>query len=136
MANTREAERPQNETVLVAHVTVHLISGDSFELLPFLDDVDVKSRVTDLLDDWAKSGYLVRGSQIYPWQQVKLVAATSVTELSRHESEAQRIERQALDSAHLQQAFWKTKQPRERKQEGGQKEGQGNSAPTAGPGSA
>ncbi len=29
----------ENETVLQAYVTVHLTSGDSFELLPFQDDV-------------------------------------------------------------------------------------------------
>ena len=42
MADKKETERPEGETVLVANVTVHLTSGTSFELLPFQDDVDVK----------------------------------------------------------------------------------------------
>ena len=131
MADTKETERPQSDTVLVANVTVHLISGDSFPLLPFIDDVDVKSKVTALLDDWAKSGYLVRGSHIYPWHQVRLVEASSVTELSRSESDAQIIEWQTLDLAHLRQAFWKTKQPREKEQGDAQKQGDstGNARP-------
>jgi hypothetical protein len=125
MADKKETERPESGTVLVAYVTVHLTSGDSFELLPFQDDVDVKSKVTDLLDDWAKSGYLVRGGHIHPWHQVKLVEAT-VTELSRRDSEQQLIEWQTSDLTHLQQAFWKTKHHRKSKQ--------GNSTGTAGPG--
>jgi len=125
MADKKETERPESGTVLVAYVTVHLTSGDSFELLPFQDDVDVKSKVTDLLDDWAKSGYLVRGGHIHPWHRVKLVEAT-VTELSRRDSEQQLIEWQTSDLTHLQQAFWKTKHHWKSKQ--------GNSTGTAGPG--
>jgi hypothetical protein len=136
MADKKETERPEDETVLAAYVTVHLTSGDSFELLPFRDDADVKSKVTDLLDDWAKSGYLVRGGHIYPWHQVKLVEATSVTELSRRDSEQQLVEWQTSDLTHLQQAFWKTKHPRKSKQDGEQEKKQGNSteAAQAGPG--
>jgi hypothetical protein len=130
MADKKEIERPERETVLLAHVTVHLTSGDSFELLPFRDDADVKSRVTDLLDDWAKSGYLVRGGNIYPWHQVKLVEATSVTELSRRDSEQPLVEWQTSDLSHLQQAFWKTKHPRKSEQE----KKQSNSTETAGVG--
>jgi hypothetical protein len=134
MADKKETERPEGETVLVANVTVHLTSGTSFELLPFQDDVDVKSKVTDLLDDWAKSGYLVRGGHIHPWHQVKLVEATSVTELARRDSEQQLIVWQTSDLTHLQQAFWKTKRPRKSKQEGEQEKKQGNSTATAGAG--
>jgi hypothetical protein len=134
MADKKETERPESETVLVAYVTVHLASGDSFELLPFQDHVDVKSKVTDLLDDWAKSGYLVRGGHIHPWHQVKLVEATSVTELPRRDSEQQLIEWQTSDLTHVQQAFWKTKQHRKSKQDGEQEKNQGNSTDTAQPG--
>jgi hypothetical protein len=118
MADSKEMERPESETVLVAYVTVHLTSGDSFQLLPFQDPDDVKSRVTDLLDDWKKSGYLIRGGHIHPWHQIKLVEATSVIELSRRESEQQFTEWQSADLTHLQQAFWKTKHHREGKQTG------------------
>jgi hypothetical protein len=112
MAETKATGRPQSETVLVAHVTGHRTAGNSFELLPFLDDAAVKSKVTDLLEDWAKPGYLVRGGHIYPWHQAKLVEATSVTELARSESEAHLIEWQKLDLGNMQQTFWKTKRPR------------------------
>jgi hypothetical protein len=126
MAEKQEIERPVGETVLVAYVTVHLTSGDSFQLLPFQDDADVKSRVTDLLDDWVKSGYLVRGGHIHPWHQVKLVEATSVTELSRRDSEQDLTEWQISDLTHLQQAFWKTKHPRKSKKDGEQEKKNGN----------
>jgi hypothetical protein len=120
MADTKETgEQEQiNETVLIAHVTVHLKSGDSFELLPFEDTSDVKSRVSDLMGDWFKSGFLIRGARIYPWHQVKLVEATEVAELSKRESEQRFEQWEALDPAHLQQSFWKTKQMREKKSDG------------------
>ena len=127
MADKKETERRESEIVLVAHVTVHLTSGDSFQLLPFQDDADVKSRVTDLLDDWVKSGYLVRGGRIHPWHQVTLVEATSVTELSRRDSEQQFLEWQTSDLTHLQQSFWKTKHPRKNKKDGEQERRNGNS---------
>ena len=38
-----------SDTVLIAYATVHLESGESFELLPFEDANDVKSRVCDLI---------------------------------------------------------------------------------------
>lgn len=120
------AGQQQSETVFIAYTVVHLASGESFELLPFWDSLDVKSRVTDLLDDWAKSGYLVRGNRIYPWHQVRLVEATSITELSRHQAEQQIIEWEAKDLAHMQPSFWKVKRPH-RKKEDDQRKDQGDS---------
>ena len=103
-----------DDSVLVAYVTVHLQSGESFELLPFEDPDDVKSKVDDLLTDWADSGFLIRGSRIFPWHQVRLIEATKVLELTRGQSAQQRAEWEARDLAHLQQSFWRTKQPREK----------------------
>jgi hypothetical protein len=119
MANTDEKTQQEDGTVLVAYVTVHLESGESFELLPFEDAQDVKSKVGDLLKDWAKSGFLIRGNHIYPWHRVKLVEATKVEELSRDESKLRVQEWQAGDKARLQQSFWMTKQPREKKEDEG-----------------
>lgn len=134
MADAETASQP-GSTVLIANVTVHLASGESFELLPFADEQDVKSKVTDLLDDWAKSGYLMRGGRIYPWHQVKLIEA-EVNELSKQASEQQILEWKAADLVKLQQDFWKTKQPRakkgkdqDKKAEGGKQEDQENGAP-------
>jgi hypothetical protein len=123
------AGQQQSETVFIAYTVVHLASGESFELLPFWDSLDVKSKVTDLLDDWAKSGYLVRGNRIYPWHQVRLIEATSVTELSRHQAEQQIIEWQAKDLAHMQPSFWKVKQARRKKEDEQQKDQGGSPRP-------
>lgn len=109
----------QENTVLVAHVTVHLQSGESFDLLPFRDDNDVKSRVTELIEDWCRSGYLIRGARIYPWHEVKLIESAPVEELTKSEAEQRLIEFQTLDLAHMQQSFWKTKRPRQQDGEEG-----------------
>jgi hypothetical protein len=116
MAN--ENGKQGDESVLVAWATVHLDSGDSFELLPFEDTQDVKSKVSALIGDWAKSGFLIRGSEIIPWHRVQRVEATKVQELSRSDSKKQLEEWQAKDTARLQQSFWKTKQTREKKEDG------------------
>lgn len=105
-------------TVLVAWVTVQLESGDSFELLPFEDPQDVKTKVSELMKDWAGSGFLIRGSEIYPWHRVQRIVATKVEELSSTDSKKRLDEWQAKDTVRLQQSFWKTKQPREKKDEG------------------
>lgn len=105
-------ERAANETVLVAYVTAHLLSGDTFELLPFEDADDVKTKVSDLLADWAKSGFLIRGSDIVPWHQVR-----RVEELSRGESALRRKEWEAHEVARWQQSYWRTKRERKQKEE-------------------
>jgi hypothetical protein len=111
-------------TVLVAWVTVHLESGERFELLPFEDAQDVKSKVSALMGDWAKSGFLIRGSEIIPWHRVQRVEATKVEELSRSDSKKRLEEWQAKDTARLQQSFWRTKQAKEKKDEGGEAGGE------------
>jgi hypothetical protein len=116
MANTNEKAERADETVLIAYVTVHLESGESFELLPFEDAQDVKNKMSDLMKDWAKSGFLICGNHIYPWHRVKLIEATKVEELSRDESKLRMEEWEARDKARLQQSFWKTKPPREKKE--------------------
>lgn len=121
----QKTERP-NDTVLVAHVTVHLESGDSFELLPFEDTDDVKSKVCDLMKAWANSGFLIRGSEIYPWHRVRRIQATRVEEMSLHDSKLQREEWQARETARLQNSFWKTRRARKEKDEGKKENGSEN----------
>jgi len=120
-------DQPRNPggTVLVAFVTVHLESGESFELLPFEDPEDVKSKVSDLLADWAKSGFLIQGSHIHPWHQVLRVEATEVVELSRADSLLRRQEWESRDLYRLQQSFWKTKKERKKESEEGKGEEKG-----------
>jgi hypothetical protein len=114
-----------SDTVLLAYVTVHLQNNESFELLPFEDAQDVKSKVSDLLADWARSGFLIRGSRIYPWHQVRLIEANEVLDLRRDESTRRIAEWQARDLAHMQQSFWRTKHAQEKTGEG---EGKGQAA--------
>ncbi len=124
MADENGETGAASDTVLVAYVTVHLESGDSFELLPFEDTHDVKSKVCELMKAWAKSGFLIRGSEIYPWQRVRRIEATRVEEMSLHDSKLQREEWQARETARLQNSFWKTKRARREKDEGEEEHGE------------
>jgi hypothetical protein len=118
-----------SETVLIAHATVHLVNDESFDLLPFKSDEDVKSKVADLMENWSKSGFLLRGRYIYPWHQVAHVEVTLVEEMSPIESEQQLIDWEINDQYRLQQGFWKTKKPREKKDESKQESAEGKPHP-------
>ncbi len=98
------------QTLLIAHVTAHLLNGESFELYPFVDDNDVKAKVSELVEGWAGSGFLLRGGRMYPWHQVRLLEATSVEEITRAEARQRLMSWEAADLARVQQSFWKTKQ--------------------------
>ena len=106
------------DTVLVAYVTVHLEDGESFELLPFEDTHDVKSKVSDLVEEWVRSGVLVRGNQLIPWHRVRRLEATKVEELKLVDARLRREQWQAQETERLQQSFWLTKEPREKRSEG------------------
>jgi hypothetical protein len=110
-------EKTANDTVLVANVTVQLVSGESFELLPFEDACDVKAKVCDLLTAWAKSGFLVRGREIVPWHQVRRAEATRVEELSRGDAELRRREWEAREQARVQKSCWHTKRARKQNEQ-------------------
>ena len=109
-------EIPQPDTILIAHATVHLAGGESFDLLPFQNTEDVKSEVNDLMENWAKSGFLLRGRRIYPWHQVLRVEVTSVDELTRSEAAQRLTDWETNDLYRVQQGFWKTKKAREKKE--------------------
>lgn len=115
MANGEQ--EPANGTVLVAEMRVQLVSGEWFELLPFEDENDVKSKVCELLEDWAKSGFLIRGAEIVPWHRVQCVEASRVEELSRGDAALRGKDWEAKETARLQQSFWRTKKAREKKKE-------------------
>jgi len=127
MAEGYETTETERATVLVAHVRVHLESGESFELLPFEDAEDVKSKVCELMKAWAKSGFLIRGSEIYPWHRVRRIEAIKVEEVSIDAAELRGEEQQAQETARLQRSFWKTRRARKEKDdENGQNDkGQG-----------
>ena len=112
---------PNKDTILIAHVTAQMTDGSNFELYPFLDPKDVKAKVTELVEGWASSGFLLRGSHLIPWTQVKLLEATSVEEITRQEAQQRLLTWQAEDQRRAVQNFWKTKQEA-KDGEGGKKE--------------
>ena len=123
-------ETQLSDTILVAHAKVYLVGGETFDLLPFQNTEDVKSEVNDLMENWAKSGFLLRGRRIYPWHQVVRVEVTSVDELSRSEAAQQLVDWETHDLYRVQQNFWKTKKARGKKDEKEQdKEPQAGGAP-------
>lgn len=111
------------ETLLIAHVTVHLLDGTSFELYPFVDAKDVKNKVSELIGGWASSGFLLRGSHLIPWHQVKLLEATSVDEITRQEAQQRMMTWKAEDQRKQVQNFWKTKEEAKDDDKDGEKEG-------------
>lgn len=110
-------QKQQPETTLLAHATVYLVGGESFDLLPFQSPEDVKSQVSDLMENWAKSGFLLRGKRIYPWHQVVRVEVTAVEELSRSEAAQKLMDWEVNDLYRVQQNFWKTKKTPDKKEE-------------------
>jgi hypothetical protein len=105
------------DTLLIAHVTVHLLTGESFELYPFVDVDDVKAKVSELVEGWASSGFLLRGSRLYPWHQVRLLEATTVEEITRQDAQRRLLAWQAEDQVRAVQSFWKTKHEKAKKDE-------------------
>ncbi len=117
----KQEQQAKPDTLLIAHVTAHLLDGSSFELYPFVDPKDVKGKVSELVGGWASSGFLLRGAHMIPWHQVKLLEATSVEEITRQEAQQRLLRWQAEDQLRAVQGFWKTK---EEKGEGGEKGGE------------
>ena len=101
---------PQPDTVLIAHVTAYLNDGSSFELYPFLDDHDVKGKVSELAEGWATSGFLLRDAYLVPWHQVKVLETTSVEEIPREAVQSRLNAWHAEDQRRAVQNFWKTKE--------------------------
>ncbi len=118
--NEKPAQPAGPETILIAHVTTHLIDGSSFELYPFVNAKDVKAEVSKTVGEWASSGFLLRGSRMIPWHQVKLLETTSVEEITRREAEQRMLRWQAEDQLKQVQGFWKTKEEQGGGESGGQ----------------
>jgi hypothetical protein len=112
-------EQKQPEVVLIAHLRAQLVSGETLELLPIRHENDVKSDVNKLLEDWAKSGFLLRGNVAYPWHQVRHVEVTQVEELAPHEVHQRMLELEGASRAQMQQGFWKTRETADSKNKDG-----------------
>lgn len=114
MAGSEDKQQEKNEdkqptVVLIAHLQAQLVSGEVLPLLPIRHENDVKSDVTKLLEEWAKSGFLLRGNIAYPWHQVRSVEVTHVEELAPHEVHQRLMTLEGADRAQMQQGFWKTR---------------------------
>ncbi len=115
MADSQDKDKKQQggeqqpQVILIAHLHAQLVSGETLKLLPIRHENDVKSDVIKLLEDWAKSGFLLRGNVAYPWHQVKLVEVTEIEELAPHEVHQRMLTLEGEDRAQMQQGFWKTR---------------------------
>ena len=72
--------------MLIAHVKAHLVTGETVDLLPVRHETDVKKEVTELLEGWASSGFLIWEKCVYPWHQVRTIEV-AVESLSSSEAD-------------------------------------------------
>lgn len=123
-----KGKEKQPEVVLIAHLQAVLVSGETLELLPIRHENDVKSDVIKLLEDWAKSGFLLRGNVAYPWHEVRHVEVTAVEELAPHQVHQRMLELEGASRAQMQHGFWKTRETADSqdKTDGDKKEGDDN----------
>ena len=117
----KDEEQAPPPVILIAHLEAHLLSGETIGLLPIRHENDVKSDVTKLLEDWAKSGFLLRGNIAYPWHQVKQVVVTRIDELSPQEAHQRMLELEGASRAQIAKGFWKTREDAEKKDDKGDK---------------
>jgi hypothetical protein len=118
VANEPDPKR-NNETqvLLIAQMRAHLVSGETFDLLPIKHENDVKSEVESLIQSWAESGFLVHGRFIYPWHQVKWIEVTQVEEMPLQLAYQRYDELYAAERARMQENFWHTRHKTEKKEE-------------------
>ncbi len=114
----KEQKNKQPQVILIAYLKAHLVDGGSIDLLPIRHENDVKSDVNKLLEDWASSGFLLRGNIAYPWHQVKQVEVTRVEELAPHEVHQRMMELEGASRAQMQNGFWKTRETDDSKESG------------------
>jgi hypothetical protein len=117
-----DKDRQKEDILLVARVKAFLLNGDSIDLLPFKHEEDVRAEVNKFIEDWAKTGFLLKGSFLYPWHQVKMLEVVSVSALT-HAQAPPYLEDWRKDT-EAQKAFWKTrksqaKQDEEKEENGG-----------------
>jgi hypothetical protein len=102
-------EQPKDDLLLVAEVRAHLLDGETVDLLPFKHGEDVRAEVNKFIEDWARTGFLLKANQLYPWHRVKSIQVVLVKLLTHAQAESY-LENWRQDS-EAQQAFWKTRKP-------------------------
>ncbi len=110
--DTKRDDEQKEDVILIAEVKAYLLGGETVDLLPFKHEEDVRSEVNTFVEDWSKTGFLLKGHFLYPWQQVKTIEVTSVRAMT-HAQAAPYIEQWDQDTA-AQKAFWKTRKPQEK----------------------
>jgi hypothetical protein len=99
----------KDDVLLVAEVKAHFHNGDTVDLLPFKHETDVRAEVNKFIEDWVKTGFLLKENFLYPWHQVKTVEVVSVRALTYSQA-APYLEDWRQDT-EAQRVFWKTRKP-------------------------
>lgn len=118
MANeSKTTDNHEPQMLLIAHLRAHLVSGESFDLLPIKHEQDVKSEVESLIQSWSESGFLLHGRFVYPWHQVKHMEVTRVEELPIALANERYPEFYGVERARTQEDFWRTRRKSEKKEQ-------------------
>jgi hypothetical protein len=104
-----ESSESKDDILLIAQVKAYLVTGETVDLLPFKHAEDVRAEVNKFIEDWAKTGFLLQGPFLYPWQQVKSVEVVSVQAMT-HDQAQPFLDEWERDT-EAQKAFWKTRKP-------------------------
>jgi len=108
-------DEPKEDIILIAEVRAHLHDGETIDLLPFKHEEDVRSEVNKFIEDWSKTGFLLKQNFMYPWTRVKVVEVVSVQAMT-HAQAAPYVDQWNQDT-EAQKAFWKTRKPQAKKEE-------------------
>jgi len=124
--DTKEDGEQRKDVILIAEVRAYLLGGETVDLLPFKHEEDVRTEVNKFVEDWSKTGFLLKENFLYPWHQVQMVEVTSVRTMT-HAQAAPYIEQWNQDTA-AQKAFWKTRKPQDSKDKKEEKQESGPAA--------
>jgi hypothetical protein len=100
-------EKRHSDIVLIAQVRAYLLDNEMIDLLPFRHEEDVRAEINKFIEDWAKSGFLLKANRLYPWHRVKSIEVVSVQELTQ--AQAGPFQEEWRMDSEAQQAFWKTR---------------------------
>jgi hypothetical protein len=114
VAENKDKNEPKQDVILIAEVRAHFLDGDAVDLLPFKHEEDVRAEVNKFIEDWSKTGFLLKENFMYPWQRVKEVEVVSVQAMT-HAQAAPYIEQWRHDT-EAQRVFWKTRKPQANKE--------------------
>jgi hypothetical protein len=113
--DTDKKDEPKEDIILIAEVRAHFVDGETVDLLPFKHEEDVRAEINKFIEDWSKTGFLLKENFIYPWHRVKGIEVVSVQAMT-HAQAAPYIDQWNQDS-ESQKAFWKTRKSRAKKEE-------------------